>query len=387
MSTYLVKNNINYEKYIVIFLGLLIPFDYTSRAMFNIALVFILILFIIYSFRNKSLIIIEYKKLKFLIAVIIFYFSALIINLLNPTINYNSNIKLLLILFAFVYIINFIFKNSEFSNINYILFEKVLFYSVSFLSCILFLSFLINIDIYHSIKTFSMVEYDDWRFHSKQNLLAICIPFLINFYFRNKTNINLILFLLIIIGVFVAQGRTAIITMAIGIFIYLGYDFFIKKAYTKKNVLIVFLLLITSTTLVLYISGSTIDNIQFHTSSRFDGWIVYMDLLLKDNTFFGYGLEGANNVYKSGVLGFSHPHNSFVEVLFSLGIIGFFIFLFLVIIYIFNVFKLGMSFNKHIALSFSASLLLMQQGIGTIWGPNFVIPIIMLMFLAINVKK
>jgi len=381
-------NYLSIEKYIVIFFALLIPFDYIGRGLYNIDLVLILVLFIILLIGNRDIYKKVYTKITFLILVILFYSFALIINLINPTLNITPNVKLLFTLLAFLFIVTYIFKNSEQFSLNYILFEKVLFYAVSLISLFLLISFLINIDIFESIRTSSIVNYGHWRFHSKQNLIAMCIPFLINYYFSNKNKTNLILLVIIILGTFSAQGRTAIITLTTGIFIYVIYDVISRKCFNIKNILIMLLFILFSISFVLYMSGSSFEKLQFHNSGRYEGWLVFIDYIKEGNTLFGYGIEGSYNIYKSGILKFSHPHNSFIEVLFSLGVIGFSLFLILLFIYIYTIFKLdNKTFNKHVAYSFLFSLLLMQQGIGTIWGANFVVPTVLLMFLSINVKK
>ena len=388
MAENFIKSGFNYEKYIVVLLGLLIPLDYLGRGLFNVDLVLILVLFIGLLTKDKKVFTADYKKLIFLGLVIIFYSLSLFINLFNPTTDISSNVKLLITLLAFLYIVTYIFKNSSSARLNYLLFEKILFYSISLISCFLVLSFLLNIDFFASIKDLTLIEFNHNLFHSKQNLIAICIAFLINFFFHNKNKFNLFLLVMIVLGTFAAQGRTAIITMSVGIFIYIIYDIFKRRSINKKSIFIVLLFIVISIIIVLYISGSTLTNVQFHTSARFDGWLVYIDYILKENTFLGYGLQGGSTLYLNKVLLFSHPHNSFVEALFTLGVIGFSLFLILVLIYIVTIFKLNVEqYNKHIAYSFLFSLLLMQQGIGTIWGANFVIPTVLLIFLSINIKK
>ncbi len=281
----------------------------------------------------------------------------------------------------------YIFRVSKNSFYNYLVFEKVLFYLISFLCMIVLLSYIFDLHIINSIKYATYKKFNHSLFHSNQTLLALCIPFILNYYFNNKNKMNLLFLFTIYLGTFASHGRTAIIVLAIGTIVYFIYDLILKKKFTFFNILIIFLVLIFSTFLVLYISGSTLSNLTIHTSSRIQGWLLYLNYIIDDNFIFGYGLQGTELIWENGELSFKHPHNIYIEALFGMGIVGFLSLVILTLVYIYNIIKLDeKKYNKIVPISFFFSLIILQQAIGSLWGGNSIVICLILAMISLNIK-
>ncbi|MBE0491398.1 MAG: oligosaccharide repeat unit polymerase [Sulfurospirillum sp.] len=376
----------NLEKYIVVAFALLLPFGYLGRGLFYIDLFLILILFVIFAIKYK-INFTPINKLYFLLIVCIFYSFILFINLLNPTTDYSQNIKMLAYLPIFLYILNYIFTISKFSQNNFLLFQKILFYIVSIISFFVFISFVSDIDIIHTIKNFKIEEFNHSIFHSRQNLFAVCIAFFLSYYFKNQTKFNLFFLLIIYLGTFASHGRTAILTITIGTVTYFLYDMYQKKEFTKKKFYIITALCLMTLFLILFISGSNFDKLEINTSNRYNGWLIYLNLILEKNTLIGYGLQGGQYVYEHGFLAYKHPHNIFIESLFYLGLIGLFLLSCMIFLYAYTIWRKNKElYDKNLMVSFFASVLVMQQAIGSLLGANNVILLLLIMYLSLNAK-
>lgn len=375
------------EKYIVFLFALLIPLNYLGRGLYNTSFSIISLLFILLIIKYKIKFI-PIKNLYFFIGILSFYTLALLINCINPTHNYYQNIKLLFFLAILLYIATYIFVISEFQKDNFSLFLKIFFYLSAFISLILILSFVCQINVVSSIKHFKTIVFHDYDFHSKQNMIAVSIAFYLRYYFNNKTKINFLLLLLIYLGVFASHGRTAILIITVGTVIYLAYSMYLKKEFNKQKILSIFSIIFVSLFLVLYISGSKLHELTINTSGRFDGWMVYLKLILEKNTLFGYGLQGGKYVYESKLLGFKHPHNIFIESLFYLGVVGLLLLISLIILYAYSIWKKDiLLYDKPLMVTVFISILLMEQGIGSLWGTNHIAPLILLAFLSIHASS
>lgn len=374
----------NFEKYIVALFALLIPLSYLGRSLFSIDLFLILIFFIVLSINNKTRVI-PFKKLRFLLIILLFYILVLFINFLNPTLDYKPNIKMLGYLTIILYILTYVFNISNYSKNNFLLFQKLFFYFVAFTSFVVFISFISDINIIYTIKNFEIIKFDHSVFHSRQNLFAVCIPFYLSYYLNNQNKINLSLLSFIYLGTFAAQGRTAILTIFVGTLAYFIYEMYEKKEFTQKKIYLLITVSLVSLFLILIISGSNLEKLEVNTSGRFDGWRIYLQLILEKNTLFGYGLQGGQHVYESGFLNFKHPHNIFVESLFYLGVSGLILIISMFAFYAYIIWGKDAKINdKRLMLSFFISLLVMQQAIGSLWGSNNTVPLIIMIYLSLN---
>jgi O-antigen ligase len=373
------------EKIIVFLLAILIPMHYLGRALFYIDLLLIIVLFSYLFYKEIKIPV--FKKNYFIYSIFLFYLFALVINYFNPTIEFKDNIKLLFGLPIIIYVTMYIFDLSNSSKDNFNFFEKVFFYLSSFICMVVFFSFILNIDIISSIKSLKLVNYNDWYYHSKQSLFAISVVFYLNYYVRNKTFFNLLMLSFIYLGTFASHSRTAIITMAFATLVYFLYNIIEKRKLNLKIFFILSILIIISALVVIEISGNKIHNINSFTSSRFNGWLLYLDLIFKDNTLLGYGLQGGVEIKNAGLLSFKHPHNAYIEALFTLGISGFLMLLLLTFFYLANIFKLDIRYDKGIAFTTFISIFINSQGIGTIWGFSSVLITIFLLYLSLIVVR
>ncbi|WP_421717207.1 O-antigen ligase family protein [Arcobacter arenosus] len=232
------------------------------------------------------------------------------------------------------------------------------------------------------------IEFIQWKYHSRQNLFAVCIPLLINYFKNNNNKMTLILLFIIYIATILSGGRTAIIVITVGTLSFMYYQSFSNKNINFKTIFISILIFSIALFFVLLYSGSTIDNFKINTSQRFDGWILYLNMIMTDNTLIGYGLQGTEKIFETNSLSFKHPHNVYVESLFSLGIIGFLLLLGLTLLYFLRILKMNKKvYNKNISVGLFCSIIIMEQSIGTIWGGNSVIIILLLIFISLNYKQ
>lgn len=375
----------NLEKFIVILVAMLIPFNYLGRGLYNINLFLLLTFFIIFAIKYK-IGLTSIKRLLSPLIIVGFYTIILLISYLNPTCNYSENIKLIIFLVILLYIVNYIFIISHFSQDNFLLFQQLFFYFAIFISSLVIVSFISDINIIYTIKYLRIVEFNHADFHSRQNMIAVGIAFYLSYYFRNNTRINLFFLLLIYLGVFASHGRTAILVITAGTVIYFLSMMYLKKELDKQKISIVILLCLLALSVVLFVSGSNnLTTLDIHTSGRFDGWLIYLKLLLDKNLIFGYGLQGGEYVYSAGLLTFKHPHNIFIESLFYFGLSGFLLLICILVLYAYTLWgKNQKLYDKPLMITFFISVLIMEQGIGSLFGTNHIMPLIMMAYLSMN---
>lgn len=374
------------EKIIVVFIALLIPMHYLGRSLFYIDLSLIVLCFIYLVLKNK----INVFKLidKFTISIFTFYLMLLVINVINPTKDYSNNIRLLCGLPIILIVLNYIFIHSNTSKINFLLFQKILFYFISFISVIVFFSYLLDINIIYSIKKMKYIDsFEHWLFHSRQNLFAILIGFFIYYYFKNKSTINLISLIFIYLGTYASHGRTAIVTIIIGTMTYVFLDLIRKKILNYKKIILLLGILTVSLLIFILISKDSLSTLDSLTSGRYNGWLIYIDLILKDNTIFGYGIEGAMQVYEKGLLTFKHPHNLYIETFFSLGVVGLLLLCTLTIIFLVKILKSDNLESKNMAITTFIAVFINAQAIGGIWGFPSMLITISVLYIASQKRK
>ncbi|MAD42379.1 MAG: hypothetical protein CL623_08320 [Arcobacter sp.] len=373
------------EKIIVIFIALLIPMHYLGRALFYIDLSLIVLFFIYLVLKNK----INIFKLidKFMISIFLFYLIALLINIINPTEDYHYNIRLLYSLPVILIILNYMFIESNISEVNFLLFQKVLFYLVSFISIIVFFSYILDINIIYSIKKMEYIDtFEHYLFHSKQNIFAILIAFFLYYYLKNKSIVNLILLIFIYLGTYASHGRTAMVTIIIGTITYVFINAFGKKIQNYKKIILLLIILVSSLIFIL-INDNKLFDLDLLTSGRYNGWLLNVDLILKDNTIFGYGIQGAMQLKEKGLLLFKHPHNLYIETLFSLGLIGFLSLCILTSIFFIDILKSNNLYSKNIAITTFAAVFINVQAIGGIWGFASMLITISVLYIAYHKRK
>jgi len=372
------------EKSVIILFGMSLVLNYVSKTFFYIdsVLIFLLTLFLVND-QNTS-----YKKLfeyKLPLILILSYTVLLVINFVNVTDNYSKNIGLIfhfLILYCLYYYL--VISTNKNKNLNLIL--KTFFISISFLSILLIISFLSSIDIIYTIKNLKLITYNPSAYHSSQTFLTIGIGLLLYYLRKNLTSINIVLFIFVLFATFVVEGKTALITLFVGLFIYFISYMLLSKKLSLINFLGSIAIVCFSIYLMLYIRNDSISdfNINDFTSGRFNGWELYIDLISKKNTLFGFGIFGGKVLSEQGLLGFSHPHNIFIETLFTTGVIGLIVLIVLFILYIKKIYFIITSPEKKaIIITTFFTVFISSQGFWSIWSKNHVIPIMIIIAISL----
>jgi len=376
------------EKFAVLLIGLTLVLNYISKSFFYIdsALIFLLTVIIIY---KKEILFKNFFRYKIPFLLICSYSILYLINLFNETVTYKSNITIilhLLLLYALYYY--FILSKLRHENFNFVI--KVLFVSISILSIILLIGYLSSIDILYSIKKLKYVRFTPGTYHSSQTFLTVGIGLLLFYTQKNNTFLNKLLLVGIISATFIVEGKTAIITLLLGMFIYFGTYTILTKKLTIIKLIASTSLLVVLFSIMLYIRSGNDANLDLNnfTSGRLQGWIIYFHLILEENTFFGFGIQGGSNLLKEGIIAFKHPHNIFVEALFTTGVIGFLILLCLWMIYFKNVFLIKIEADiKALMITTFFTVLIASQGFWSIWSKNHLIPILIVISLSFFAKE
>ena len=170
-----------------------------------------------------------------------------------------------------------------------------------------------------------------------------CIYFSLFFFFSftNHLKINYKLMSLMLICIFLTFSRGGWLSIGIAILIY-----FLKKISQIKKLIKVFLLVIFYLTIFISLNivmpnNFLIKRIENASASGGSGrlgiWNKYI-MLLNDN-LFGYGLNSSRPIIRKKFSIGLKPHNTYITILVELGIVTFFIYIFLIMFALFYSFK------------------------------------------------
>lgn len=316
------------EKYLAIFVSLLPLFMYLGRALFYIHFILISFLFILYLFYRKSFIT---NISKFIYTIALYFIFTFIVNVIPNNYSYlnniGQNIIVALMVCSLAVIMSELYIGSKNSQENLAFSVATVFWGITSLSAMITFGFLIDINLLHSIKYFRVVEFDDSMFHSAQNFLAIGFPFILFYYSKHKTWINMIGLVFCVLATFVSQGRTSIIVLIV------STSLFLVLTYGKQRKMliasIVMLLVILCSLTVAYISsGEPFALSKIHSSRRIEGTQIYLDYVTENAPLWGIGVDGSDYLRDQKIIPYGSPHNLFLESYVSLGLVGFFGFCF-----------------------------------------------------------
>ena len=323
----------------------------------------LLFIFLSKNYLTKKNLITINKKYIFLLILSVIY---LLINSLLSTHPEISFIRFLSILkfFVFVYCLYYFFNDGDFEH-NFFMFSKWTCFVVLFASVDLIFQYHFGKNIFFASSPdqsglrFSGIFFDELIIGS-----FLCYFFLFgSFYVEKKNYFALIPYFLITIYAIIISGEKKALIMSI--FVFLIY--FICKIQNLKKI-IIFLLtfsLIISSVFILnkktfqrYFDsgGSLIRELGFNAKDEqnFGGFLETPHvkhfrsalIIWEDNKFFGSGLktfrfncsnkknvETLKNFYCS-----THPHNLYFEILSELGLIGLFLLLIFIYLFLYNFF-------------------------------------------------
>jgi len=210
------------------------------------------------------------------------------------------------------------------------------------------------------------------------------------FYVRkNFSVINLLLLTIIFIATFLVEGKTAILTLISGLVTYYLVLRYSSGNLTIKNSFLSILFLFGLVTMMILIRGDSIIDFDLNkfTTGRFDGWLIYFDLITNKNTLLGFGIQGGEIINAQGTFGFKHPHNIFLEVLFTTGILGFTVLIVLWILFYKKLFSVNIQPEKRALLATTFIVILVSsQGFWSIWSKNHVMPILIILSLSLLIQ-
>lgn len=314
-----------FKLFLIIFI-LSIPF---KNAVYQVSLVILILMFFLHMIVNKNYQ--QIKNLYYNFKSIFYLFGLLIIsltisNLLNIDLENNSlrallsffyKFGLLFWAFLYFYMIGF-FKEKEI--IYYVFFSILLQFFIGTHQAI----------FYHNVLE-SINNISDGitgaTFNRNQFGLIMGIAVLISIlYFKNKFIIYITP--LFISGVVFSYSRAVWIALICAIILYGVLNL---KKFSLKDISIV--LVIFTISIIIFFSIDSVSSrfeqlLNGHSSGRFEIWIHSIDLI-KEQLFFGYGLDAWNNFkFKT----YSNIHNSLLEILFVSGIVGLIILLSILIL-------------------------------------------------------
>lgn len=384
----MVKKSFTLENILVFLIAISPSLMYTGRSLFNIVLPLILITFIITYKSNIDF----FNHDALLKAIALFLVALPFVSFLSTASiswEYLANAFAVII---FLFILQTVFFKTTHHQKNRTLFLKILFYSVSLLAIVLTISYLINIDLFLSIKKLHITPFDHAVFHSKQTFLIAGLGLYLYYFIKEKKSfLNIICLAAIIISAFASFGRTAIITMIVGLLVF-SYIYYLQNSKTIVKVFVIGLLILASLFPIAYIStGDSFDVTKIHTSGRFDGYQKYIDYTLQHAPILGLGVDGSKMLFDKRIIPHKHPHNIVVEVFVATGLIGV-IFLITVVSYI--LFLIGKAYIKAqetiakalIASSFSM-FMISSQGFWSLWNRSHLMIMLLYLFFSFFILK
>lgn len=238
---------------------------------------------------------------------------------------------------------------------------------------ILGILFLFNSSKYISSALIENLQYDRINMHSSYILIPIMLSGFYHFlFYREKKLSCFILYIITIITAlnsFILLGRGPLLCLIIGIiigFYYKHKSFFSKKVLLKIIFVIILILsvvflkdIISSTAVFLEKKG-----IQIAAISKMKDLMISNDITNGRTVIWNNSIEmiKSNFILGNGIAGFANkydiwPHNIVLEILLEFGIIGSFVFFYLLVKIIALIFK-GMKKSEEIillALVFSTS--------------------------------
>ena len=297
-------------------------FIYLGRALFYIHFAIVAIWFLLF-FAKKSL---KKKSISLLFRMTVLYFLlTVLINLIPSEYDFGNNISnqvsVALMILTVCYIMEYLFLNSENFKINQSIAVKTVVISLVVLSLLILSGYVFQVNILHSIKYHKIVEYNHAMYHSTQNFLAIGFPFLLYYFFRNRSFLSALLVLVCILANFASHGRTAILVVTISgiVYLYLSFN-------GKRNLLLYLLIFCCAGIALLSVafisSGDPFAFSKIHSSKRIEGTINYIQYVSENSHYLGLGVDGADYLRQKGVIPYGSPHNIFLEAYVSLGLIG-----------------------------------------------------------------
>jgi O-antigen ligase len=258
-----------------------------------------------------------------------------------------------LAIFFILFLFLFYFLFFEFSNIEYLTFFRYIYWVISLLLIVINsryinVKLIINLILYWSI-TLAVLKILGMLNPSRelgQHYLTIGLPLgagltilLINFVNPREHNFarklfNFFLFIIIIYALLISHGRSNLIYPFITLFIFAIFRFFFSSGKFKALSLIgLFFLIIFSVYYYIEINNiyfPFIERMSVLSSDessyiRMNSWKRALELF--QDHIFGLGIEAHQ------VLFLIYPHNIFIEVLFSFGILGGFILVYFLIVF------------------------------------------------------
>jgi O-Antigen ligase len=380
------QNTIN-EKYLSIFVALLPLFMYLGRALFYIHFALISVLLIFLLFDRKSF---KSNISKFTSTIILYFVFTFIVNAIPNDYSYlnnlSQNIIVGLMVFVLAVIMSELYVNSINSQENQNISVAAVFWGITSLSVMITFGFLINMNLLHSLKYLRVVEFNDAMFHSAQNFLAIGFPFILFYFFKNKTWITMIGLLFCVLATFVSQGRTSIIVViaSTALFLVLMYG---KHRKAMIAAVVILLAVVCSLSVAYISSGDPYAFSKIHTSNRLYGTQIYLDYVVGHAPLFGLGVDGSDYLRDQGIIPYGSPHNIFLESYVSLGLIGFFGFCFFILLLLKKVIGLWQSkadlSRRVLVVTVFIAIILDGQAYMSIWSKSNMTLIFFYLLLAV----
>lgn len=379
------------EKYLSLIVALLPLFMYLGRALFYIHFALIATLFIFLLLDRRKFI---SKTSKTIISIGSYFLFTFVVNVIPNEYSYLNNLSQNIIVGIMVLTLSLIMKDLYIDSVNSKNNQNIsvaaVFWGITSLSVMIISGFLIDVNILHSLKYSAVVKFNDSMFHSAQNYLAIGFPFILFYFFKNKTWVTMIGLLLCALAAFVSQGRTSIIVVIVStsLFLILSYG---KQRKLLIATVVVLLAIVCSLSVAYISSGDPYAFSKIHTSRRFEGTQVYLDYVTKNAPYLGIGVDGSDYLRDQRIIPYGSPHNIFLESYVSLGMLGFFgfcFFVFLLLKKIVDLWKCKSGLNQRaLVVTVFIAILLDGQAYLSIWSKSNMTLIFFYLLLAVFIAE
>ena len=362
-------------------------FMYLGRAFFYIHFAIVVVWFLLF-FEKKSLI--KNRFSAFVIFTFIYFILTVLINIIPSEYDFANNISkqvaIALMVLAFCYIMEYLFLNSENLETNQSIAVKTVFFGLAALSFLILFGYILQINLLHSIKYFKIVKFSHSMYHSTQNFLAIGFPFLLYYFFRNRSFLSAFLLSVCILAHFASYGRTAILVVLIS-----GAVYLYLSSSGRRNFPLYFLILCCAGIALISVtyisSGDPFAFSKIHTSKRVEGALLYVQYVSENGHYLGLGVDGADFLRQKGVIPYGSPHNIFLEAYVSLGLSGlavFSLFVLFLSVQVKRIFFVNQDpHQRALVVSVLVAVLLDCQSYMSLWSKHNMVLIFFYLFLAI----
>lgn len=369
--------NTNYSKYIGVCAGAFILFPFKLKPF----LVFVLFLFSIYTFlKNKTEKTIEFRKIIMINLVLFAYvFSFLYSENLDRAIDYivrSSPLFVLPLSFAIISeeysksLIDYLKKSFIISNAIYIVLMFIYLYSIGFLNS------KNDLYYYYSYITYEFYSIGD---HPIYLTTQFSIAFFLLIKAKFHKNLKIILFLVLLTGIFFLSRKGVIISFFLSLTGYLLLVLKDKKIFLKMlgGVVLLFSLSLFIPEIKMRFNElfdkTNYQDQETSTGIRIILWKNSIELI-EDSFLFGYGIGDSQDVLSQRIekQGFfkisakkSNCHNQYLQFLLSIGLVGLSTFIFTIVYFYINFIKtnnyLGICILSFFLLIFTTESFLDRQ--------------------------